>query len=648
VRRFLAISVLLTVQCALAQTIGNGAKVGAGVSVGLAPSSTVYLLTVTVSGGGMGTVTSSPTGINCGATCTANFPTGTNVTLTANASNGSTFAGWSNGCTGTGACVVSMTGAVAVTATFNLASGTQGLTVTLAGTGSGLVVSNPNGIACSGNTPPTNVCSVYFAQNTVVTLTQSAGSNSYFAGWGGACSGTGACSVTMSTAQAVTATFNLNSTTGLAFSPTSCSSACNVTVTYTPSANTSIFCTTDGTPAGPASTLYTAPISLPAHTTTPISCMAVNTGSAGGVVQNSQNTATGSSSTTWETVIFPDISCCKGSAFSTPGLKQGGGVTGTPTGLKFISKQTAPSLDGNTLHLELLTTSATDVSALWPGSGPWPASSATMMSENFWYLQGSANLSYRVESDMVLYDRSLAITAALDCYQDPSSGSPRWQYNGTGGDWHDFAFTFNKDCPYPTGFTSSAITSTSQTTFNTNAPVDANSTIVMGNCDAACENMYVTSTSNGGKSLVVKRAQNGTTARTWANGSVWSEWVHVEVFAVLNPGVTQSTCVSIKTGNPTECVYFGYIRINGTLYGSTLYGGTQWGTLNVQNAAGNTVTVPALSRPVEPGYSTKRCFNQFQLYSNNSGSTDGFIDLNNFTCGYGILAGPTTQTYTIP
>ena len=62
-------------------------------------------LTVAKSGTGAGTVTSSPAGINCGATCSANFNNGSSVTLTASPATGSSFAGWSGGgCSGTGTC----------------------------------------------------------------------------------------------------------------------------------------------------------------------------------------------------------------------------------------------------------------------------------------------------------------------------------------------------------------------------------------------------------------------------------------------------------------------------------------------------------------------------------------------------------------
>jgi hypothetical protein len=85
------------------------------------PPVTQYPLSVTTSGDGSGTVTSSPAGIDCGATCSANFNAGTVVTLTAS-NPGSTFAGWSGGgCSGSGACTVTMNAAQTVNAQFNKA-----------------------------------------------------------------------------------------------------------------------------------------------------------------------------------------------------------------------------------------------------------------------------------------------------------------------------------------------------------------------------------------------------------------------------------------------------------------------------------------------------------------------------------------------
>ncbi len=78
-------------------------------------------LSVAKSGSGIGTVTSNPGGVSCGATCTASFLQGTLVTLTATPDSGSTFAGWS-GCTpsfASGICTVTMDTAKSVYATFN-------------------------------------------------------------------------------------------------------------------------------------------------------------------------------------------------------------------------------------------------------------------------------------------------------------------------------------------------------------------------------------------------------------------------------------------------------------------------------------------------------------------------------------------------
>jgi len=78
---------------------------------------------LTVSKSGTGTVSSSPAGIDCGATCTASYSGGASVVLTASAGSGFVFTGWSGACTGTAStCQVTMLGARSVTATFVAAS----------------------------------------------------------------------------------------------------------------------------------------------------------------------------------------------------------------------------------------------------------------------------------------------------------------------------------------------------------------------------------------------------------------------------------------------------------------------------------------------------------------------------------------------
>ena len=88
-----------------------------GGSPGPGPGSGVQL-TVTSAGSGTGTVTSTPSGINCPTTCSANFASGTQVTLTATPGTSYTFNGWSGACSGTAGCTVTLTSAETATATF--------------------------------------------------------------------------------------------------------------------------------------------------------------------------------------------------------------------------------------------------------------------------------------------------------------------------------------------------------------------------------------------------------------------------------------------------------------------------------------------------------------------------------------------------
>jgi hypothetical protein len=135
-----------------------------------------WTLTVTFAGAGSGIVTSVPGGIDCGATCAADFPDSTLVTLTPTPAAGSVFAGFG----GDPDCddgQVTMNGDVSCTVTFDLAVYT--LTVVLAGTGDGGVTSVPPGIDCGVD------CDEPFTSGTVVDLLAEAGQGSIFAGFTG-------------------------------------------------------------------------------------------------------------------------------------------------------------------------------------------------------------------------------------------------------------------------------------------------------------------------------------------------------------------------------------------------------------------------------------------------------------------------------
>jgi phospholipase C len=191
-------SIYLSLPALAALAMLPGCQTIPGVTPGPAGSSTpTFKLTVTAPTTGAGTITSSPAGITCPGTCSATFNQNTKVTLTAKADTNYLFTGWSGACSGT-SCVITVTAPETVAASFEA---TRGVSVALSGNGSGTVTSSPAGINC-----PTT-CTAVFPDNTQVTLTETPGTNFYFGGWSGACSGTTTCSVTVSTAENITASF---------------------------------------------------------------------------------------------------------------------------------------------------------------------------------------------------------------------------------------------------------------------------------------------------------------------------------------------------------------------------------------------------------------------------------------------------------
>jgi hypothetical protein len=163
-----------------------------------------HVVSVALAGTGLGVVTSNPAGINCGTTCDARYASGTLVTLDATSSLGSIFSGWSGGgCSGTAPCQIAVNDATTVTATFTLDQ--YSLTVNPAGSGAGTVTSNPAGINCGTS------CVASFDHGQTVTLTALSHINSTFTGWSGSgCAGTAPCTVSMTAARTVTATFALD------------------------------------------------------------------------------------------------------------------------------------------------------------------------------------------------------------------------------------------------------------------------------------------------------------------------------------------------------------------------------------------------------------------------------------------------------
>jgi hypothetical protein len=169
---------------------------------GSSPLDSAYALEVSRSGDGH--VESSPSGISCGSGtgCQAAFEEKQKVKLTAVPNASSKFAGWSLDCGAakTTICTVTVDGQRRVSAIFLLIR--DKLTLARIGTGTGTVTSGPPGISCG------TTCTATFVRKQSVTLHASAGPNSRFVTWTGACSGT-TCSMTMNGNASVTARFDL-------------------------------------------------------------------------------------------------------------------------------------------------------------------------------------------------------------------------------------------------------------------------------------------------------------------------------------------------------------------------------------------------------------------------------------------------------
>lgn len=205
-------------------------------------------VTVAVAGTGSGSVGSDPAGVSCTATagvasgtCAAPFVYTSTATLTATPSPGSTFAGWSGACSGTGTCSVTADAAKTVTATFT-ASVTATLSLARSGTGVGSVTP-------SGGTACTTTCSSTYPLGTTLSVSQSPGSGSIFVGWtGGTCSGTGACSVTLDAARTVTGWFAplYGRTVSLRASSTRVPSGTSVTLSGTVGTSNATWCPVGG------------------------------------------------------------------------------------------------------------------------------------------------------------------------------------------------------------------------------------------------------------------------------------------------------------------------------------------------------------------------------------------------------------------
>ncbi len=148
-------------------------------------------IAITMSGNGSGSVYPIPyvLGDDCTSAlgvCNEFFENGTDVTIVAEPSAGSTL-NFTGDCAGT-ACKIHVdnTATANVGVTFTLEKET--LTASILGSGSGDLVSSPEGLICNAVTP--NACSGQFDYGTQIFIEPLPGAGSKLSVWGGACAGT--------------------------------------------------------------------------------------------------------------------------------------------------------------------------------------------------------------------------------------------------------------------------------------------------------------------------------------------------------------------------------------------------------------------------------------------------------------------------
>ncbi|MBK8012006.1 MAG: hypothetical protein IPK13_11705 [Deltaproteobacteria bacterium] len=131
-------------------------------------------------GDGQGHVRSLDGALECGERCSASIPSGTTLMLEATPLAGSTFAGWSGDCSGSGpTCRLTVDETRVVGAAFDL--GKVSLSVSVSGDGEGVLRTADGLIACPGR------CSASYDVGTSVRLEAYADQKSFLGEWTGAC-----------------------------------------------------------------------------------------------------------------------------------------------------------------------------------------------------------------------------------------------------------------------------------------------------------------------------------------------------------------------------------------------------------------------------------------------------------------------------
>ena len=138
-------------------------------------------------------------GADCRGSCSAQYASNAQVHLVAVPDAGASFLAWSGACGGAGACDLTLDADREVSATFTTVQPPAQVNLKITTAGNGVV--RGAGADCRGS------CSAPHASGAQVHLVAVPDPGASFAAWSGACSGAGACDLTLNADQEVSATF---------------------------------------------------------------------------------------------------------------------------------------------------------------------------------------------------------------------------------------------------------------------------------------------------------------------------------------------------------------------------------------------------------------------------------------------------------
>lgn len=172
-----------------------------GKTIIVPPSSIPQSKNLTVLASSQGTVTSNPSGINCGSSCQYGFKSFDTIELTAEPINGWRFDHWSGDCGGSGKCILTMSDDKSVGTVWK--KDVSFFDMTVSNDGGGSVYSEPSGIDCG------SICNSGFEAGSTVTLVAKPNPTFRFKRWSGDCSGskTSTCTLGMTKNMQVGAYF---------------------------------------------------------------------------------------------------------------------------------------------------------------------------------------------------------------------------------------------------------------------------------------------------------------------------------------------------------------------------------------------------------------------------------------------------------